>query len=202
MSASEFWNKRYQTDDYLFGVDPNDFIRAVTPDPQQGANAFCPADGEGRNGVFLAQKGYNVTSVDVSNLAVDKANALADANGVSVSTHVGDIMTFPCPIDHYDLVVVCFMHFLPEDHDAFMAILKNTLKPGGVFIMEGYTTDQLPLTSGGPKNPDMLYSRDQIAQNFSDFNIHLIQETRRHLAEGNRHQGEAATLQLLAQKPR
>ena len=113
MSASEFWNKRYQTQDYLFGVEPNDFIRAVTPPPStHNDKAFAPADGEGRNGVYLAKLGYDVTSVDVSNLAVDKANALADEQGVQINSHVGDIFTFPCPVDHYDLVVISFMHFL------------------------------------------------------------------------------------------
>ena len=156
MSASDFWNKRYQTQDYLFGVEPNDFIRAVTPPPStQTAKAFAPADGEGRNGVYLAKLGYDVTSVDVSNLAVDKANALADEHGVQINSHVGDIFTFPCPVDHYDLVVISFMHFLPEDHLRFIDLMKTTLKPGGVLVMEGYTLDQMPLTSGGPKNPDM-----------------------------------------------
>ena len=202
MSASDFWNKRYQTQDYLFGVEPNDFIRAVAPMPStQNAKAFAPADGEGRNGVYLAKIGYDVTCVDVSNLAVDKANALADEHGVRINSHVGDIFTFPCPVDHYELVVISFMHFLPDDHLRFMDLMKTTLKPGGVLVMEGYTHDQMPLTSGGPKNPDMLFSRQQIAENFADFNIILLQETRRHLAEGTRHQGEAATLQILAHKP-
>ena len=201
MSASDFWNQRYQTEDYLFGVEPNDFIRATTPIPHQGATAFAPADGEGRNGVFLAEKGYHVTSVDVSNLAVDKANALAGTRGVDINSHVGDIFSFPCPSDHYDLIVIAFMHFLPADHVLFMDLMKSTLKPGGLLIMEGYTHDQLPLTSGGPKNPDMLFSRDQIAQDFNDFDIVLLQEVRRHLTEGPRHQGEAATLQLMARKP-
>ena len=202
MSASDFWNKRYLTQDYLFGVEPNDFIRAVTPPPStQTAKAFAPADGEGRNGVYLAKLGYDVTSVDVSNLAVDKANALAEEHGVQINSHVGDIFTFPCDVDHYDLVVISFMHFLPEDHLRFIDLMKTTLKPGGVLVMEGYMLDQMPLTSGGPKNPDMLFSRQQIADNFADFNIILLQETRRHLTEGTRHQGEAATLQILAQKP-
>ena len=205
MSAEDFWNKRYQDQDYLFGVEPNDFIRAVVPTPPSDAKttlkAFAPADGEGRNGVYLAKLGYHVTTVDVSNLAVDKANALAAEHEVTLHSHVGDIFTFPCPVDHYDLVVISFMHFLPDDHIRFMELMKTTLKPGGMLVMEGYTKDQMPLASGGPKNPDMLFSRDQIAENFADFNIHLLQETRRHLAEGTRHQGEAATLQILAEKP-
>ena len=201
MSASDFWNERYQTKDYLFGVEPNDFIRAVTPPAHQNATAFAPADGEGRNGVFLAKQGYHVTSVDVSNLAVDKAQSLAAKHSVNINSHVGDIFEFPCPDDHYDIVVICFMHFLPDDHDRFMSLMKSCLKSGGMIIIEGYSKDQIDLASGGPKNEDMLFSRDGLTKNFSDFDILLMQETRRNLSEGPRHQGEAATIQLIARKP-
>lgn len=201
MSASDFWNERYQTKDYLFGVEPNDFIRAVTPPAHQNATAFAPADGEGRNGVFLAKQGYHVTSVDVSNLAVDKAQSLAAKHSVSINSHIGDIFEFPCPDNHYDIVVICFMHFLPDDHDRFMSLMKSCLKSGGMIIMEGYSKDQIDLVSGGPKNEDMLFSRDGLTKNFSDFDILLMQETRRNLSEGPRHQGEAATIQLIARKP-
>ena len=201
MSASDFWNERYQTKDYLFGVEPNDFIRAVTPPAHQNAKAFAPADGEGRNGVFLAKQGYHVTSVDVSNLAVDKAQSLAAKHSVSINSHVGDIFEFPCPDNHYDIVVICFMHFLPDDHDRFMSLMKSCLKSGGMIIMEGYSKDQIDLASGGPKNEDMLFSRDGLTKNFSDFDILLMQKTRRYLSEGPRHQGEAATIQLIVRKP-
>jgi len=137
----------------------------------------------------------------VSQFAVDKAKALAKTHKVTVDSHVGDVFAFPCPDDHYDLVIVCFMHFLPDDHVRFVDLLKRCLKPGGVLIMEGYTHEQLPLTSGGPKNPDMLWSAEAIASEFAEFDILLLQETRRFLAEGHRHQGEAATLQFLGRKP-
>ena len=202
MSASDFWNERYQTKDYLFGVEPNDFIKAVTP-PAATAHApkaYAPADGEGRNGVHLARLGYEVTTVDVAHLAVDKALALASRHGVTINAHVGDVFTHPVADGAMDLVVVCFMHFMPDDHRRFMAGLKAALKPGGLFIMEAYTADQIPLTSGGPKNPEMMMSAAQLAAEFADFDIQLLQETRRHLSEGPRHQGEAATVQILARK--
>ncbi|MCE2518091.1 MAG: class I SAM-dependent methyltransferase [Alphaproteobacteria bacterium] len=205
MSASEFWNERYQIKDYLFGVEPNDFIKAVTPkaaavNDDAPPTAYAPADGEGRNGVFLARMGYQVTTVDVANLAVDKALALAEHHGVALDAHVGDVFTHPVPEGHFDIVTVCFMHFMPDDHQRFMTAMKAALKPGGLFIMEAYTRDQIPLSSGGPKNPDMMMSAEQLAGEFADFDIELLQETRRLLSEGPRHQGEAATVQLLARK--
>lgn len=201
VSASDFWNERYQAQDYIFGVNPNDFIRAVTPLAAQDETAFAPADGEGRNGVYLAQLGYDVSSVDVSNLAVDKAMALAAQHDVQINANVGDVFTHPLTDGQYDVVIVCFMHFMPEDHTAFMNRMQDCVKPGGLFIMEGYTVDQIPLTSGGPKNPDMMMSREQLAREFASFDILLLQETRRQLSEGARHDGEAATVQLLARKP-
>lgn len=201
MSASEFWNTRYQTDDYIFGTEPNDFIRAVVPQAQAGQTAYAPADGEGRNGVYLASIGYQVSSIDVSELAVAKAAALAQKQQVTVTALVGDALNPQLPDNAFDLIIVCFMHFLPEDHERFMAVNKQLLKPGGLFVMEGYTIDQIPLSSGGPKNPDMMMSEQSLRDTFSEFDITLIQQTRRYLSEGARHQGEAATIQIIAQKP-
>ena len=200
MSASDFWNERYQATDYIFGVNPNDFIKAVTPKASSGQKAYAPADGEGRNGVYLAELGYDVTSTDVANLAVDKAMALAQQKGVTLNALVADALNPAFDDATFDLIIVSFMHFMPDDHARFMAENKRLLKKGGLFIMEGYTIDQIPLTSGGPKNPDMMMSQDGLRETFNDFDIILLQETRRYLSEGPRHQGEAATVQIMARK--
>lgn len=200
MSASEFWNERYQVKDYIFGIEPNDFIRAVTPAATAAQKAYAPADGEGRNGVYLASLGYDVTTTDVANLAIDKAMALASQKGVSVNAMVGDALNPPFADESFDLIIVSFMHFMPKDHHHFMAQNIRLLKKGGLFIMEGYTIDQIPLTSGGPKNPDMMMSAESLIDTFAGFEIILLQETRRHLSEGPRHQGEAATVQIMARK--
>ena len=200
MSASEFWNERYQVKDYIFGIEPNDFIRAVTPAATASQKAYAPADGEGRNGVYLASLGYDVTTTDVANLAIDKAMALASQKGVSINAMVGDALNPPFADESFDLIIVSFMHFMPQDHDHFMAQNIRLLKKGGLFIMEGYTIDQIPLTSGGPKNPNMMMSAESLIDTFAGFEIILLQETRRHLSEGPRHQGEAATVQIMARK--
>lgn len=201
MTASEFWNERYQVSDYIFGVIPNDFIVVATPSAIQGQKAYAPADGEGRNGVHLATLGYNVTSIDVSNLAVDKAIALAKSKDVAINALVGDALNTSFDDESFDLIIVCFMHFMLQDHDQFMAENKRLLKPGGLFIMEGYTVDQIPLKSGGPKNADMMMSAEALAQTFDGYEMLFLQETRRTLNEGPRHQGEAATVQIKARKP-
>ena len=201
MSASEFWNERYQVSDYIFGIEPNDFIKDVTPAAKEGQRAYAPADGEGRNGVYLASIGYDVTSIDVANLAVDKAIALAKNKGVAINAMIGDAINTGFDDAAFDVIIVCFMHFMPDDHDRFMEENKRLLKPGGIFIMEGYTIDQIPLKSGGPKNPDMMMSADKLANSFDGYELAILREQRRMLDEGPRHQGEAATVQIMAIKP-
>ena len=197
---ASFWNERYQREDYLFGTEANDFIRAVTPVAAPGMRAFAPADGEGRNGVHLARLGYEVSSIDASNLAVDKAFALAESAGVTLNARAGDMLEEDWPENHYDLVVVCFMHFMLDDHDVFMGKVRQCLKPGGLLIMENYTVDQIPLTSGGPKKPEMLLTPDRVRADLAAYDIAFMQEIRRHLTEGPRHQGIAATIQVIARK--
>ena len=201
MSASEFWNTRYQTDEYIFGTEANDFIKATAPKAETGQTAYAPADGEGRNGTYLASIGYQVSSTDVSELAVTKAHTLAQKKGVKINAHIADALAPEFKDETFDLVIVCFMHFMPDDHAIFMDVNKRLLKPGGLFIMEGYSIEQIALSSGGPKKPEMMMSEAGLRQTFADFDIILLQETRRHLSEGPRHQGEAATIQIMARKP-
>lgn len=200
-NPSDFWNERYQRDEYIFGTEANDFIRAMAPFPKPGMKAFAPADGEGRNGVYLAGIGYDVVSVDVSNLAVDKALHLAASAGVNIDARVGDLFEYEWPEDEFDLIIICFMHFIPADHDRFVSLIKQSLKPGGMLIMENYTQDQMTLASGGPKNLDMLLTEDRIRSDWQAFEFEVFRCVRRHLAEGPRHRGEAAVAQLVARKP-
>lgn len=196
-----FWNKRYENPDYLFGTEPNDFFRIAVPAAQSGQTAFAPADGEGRNGVFLASLGYRVTTLDVSDLAVGKAMKLAGERGVEIDAQVGDVFDWDWPQDAYDLVAVSFMHFLPDQRKRFHASVAGALKPGGLLVLEGFNPDQAGFESGGPPIPEMLFTREILKADFSGLDIFLVQECRRELAEGPRHRGEAATVQLVARKP-
>ena len=195
---ADFWNPKFDTSEYIFGKNPNTFLAAVIPSALSGQTAYAPADGEGRNGVYLAQIGYDVTSVDIAEKAVEKARLLAVDKGVEINATVGNIMGAP-PAE-FDVVIVSFMHFRPDDHKRFVDHLIAALKPGGLLAVEGYSLDQLPLQSGGPKSEDMLYTRQKLADDFQALHITLLQDARRILNEGNRHQGEAATIQLVARK--
>lgn len=197
---ASFWNERYRRSGYIFGTEANDFIKAVTPVADPGMAALAPADGEGRNSVHLAKLGYRVDSSDISELAVAKAEALAGEHGVETNARVGDALEEDWPEGHYDLAVVCFTHFPPDDHALFMRRVGHALKPGGLLIMENYSTDQLPLESGGPKREDMLLTEERVLADLEGYDIEFIQALRRHLAEGPRHQGIGATIQVKARK--
>ncbi|WP_421855447.1 SAM-dependent methyltransferase [Oricola sp.] len=199
-NQAEFWNERYDRPDYLFGTEPNDFLRATAPAARPGQTAFAPADGEGRNGVFLAALGYAVTTVDISEPAVEKARRLAAARGVTINAVVADFFATDWPEAAFDLAAVSFMHFRSPLSERFHATIARSLKPGGLLILEGYHLDQMDFDSGGPKVPEMLFTRAMLERHFAELDIVLLQQSLRMLAEGPRHRGEAATVQLVARK--
>jgi SAM-dependent methyltransferase len=198
---AEFWDTRYDREDYLFGTEPNDFLRVTAPSARADQTAICPADGEGRNGVHLAGLGYRVTSIDVSKLAVGKALKLAKTRGVAIDARTGDFFEQEWPSDAYDLVAVAFMHFPPPMIERFHQTLAALLKPGGLLLIEGYHIDQMGFETGGPKVPEMLFTRDRLAGHFEGLDILLLQDCRRQLSEGSRHRGKAATVQFVGRKP-
>ena len=197
-TPADFWNPKFDTSEYIFGKEPNSFIASVIPPASSDQTAYAPADGEGRNGVYLAKMGYAVTSVDISEKAVEKALMLAADQGVEINASVGDVMG-AAPAE-FDVVIVSFMHFKAHDHKRFVNHLIAALKPGGLLVIEGYSLDQIPFQSGGPKSEDMLYTRQKLADDFKSLDLILLQDARRVLNEGARHQGEAATIQLVARK--
>ena len=149
MSASEFWNQKYQAEEYIFGREANDFIVSVTPPALAGQTAYAPADGEGRNGVFLAMQGYQVTSTDIADLAVAKARKLAAEKQLAVNALVADALNPPLEDHSFDVIVVCFMHFRAEDEKRFMTANKRLLKPGGVIYPSGLYARSNSASFGG-----------------------------------------------------
>ena len=143
-----------------------------------GMKAFAPADGEGRNGVYLARMGYDVTSVDVSNLAVDKAHALAAAAGVEIDARVGNMFEYEWPENHFDLIIISFMHFLPEDHDRFISLVRRSIKPGRALDSWKIIPWIRSRLLGGPKNPDMLLTIDRVKADFDGFDFEICREAK------------------------
>jgi ubiquinone/menaquinone biosynthesis C-methylase UbiE len=201
MSELARWNARYSTPDYHFGKAPNAFLKSQQHLLQPGMKALSVSDGEGRNGVWLAEQGLDVHTFDFSPKALAKARALAAERGVSLRIEQGDIHTWNWPDAAYDVVVAIFIQFstVPEREKVF-AGLKKALKPGGLLLIEGYRPEQLKYGTGGPKEVEQLYTRELLEKTFGDFASLDIREYDAELHEGERHIGMSAVIDLVGRK--
>ena len=201
MSELERWNERFSTPDYHFGKAPNAFLKSQQPLLKPGMKALSVSDGEGRNGVWLAEQGLDVHTFDFSPNAITKARALAAERGVTMRIDQGDIHNWNWPDAAYDLVVAIFIQFSPvPERDKVFAGLKKALKPGGLLLLEGYSPEQLKYGTGGPKEVEQLYTRALLEQEFGDFASLDIREYDVMLHEGERHIGMSAVIDLVGRK--
>lgn len=202
MSAN-FWNERYSTDDYIFGTAPNVFLASQAGLIRPGMQALAIADGEGRNGVWLAEQGVQVHAIDVSPVALEKARKLATERGVSLEFEQADVLDWGWPEAAYDLVAAIFIQFVPPpERDRIIEGIRRTLKPGGVLILQGYTPKQVEFATGGPGNAANMYTADLLRGWFGDWNIAHLHEHESLITEGSHHHGMSALIDLVAIRPR
>ncbi len=196
------WDDRYSTSDYIYGTEPNHFLVASRDELPQSGRVLCVADGEGRNGVWLARQGFDVHSVDFSPNALAKAQKLAAEHGVSITTELADLSNWDWPHAAYEAVVGIFIQpFGPEARQTLFANIANALKPGGVFLLEGYSVDHLGLGKGGPGVAENLYTEEQLRAELTDFDIRSITAYQREMHEGKTHKGMSALIDVVAVKP-
>ena len=196
------WEARFATPDYAFGKEPNYFLKSRQKILPRGGQALAVADGEGRNGVWLAEQGLDVVSLDFSPAAQSKARALAAERGVKVTFIRTDVHVWDYPPAAFDVVVEIFAQFSPPPERAIKWRNKRrTLKSGGVLIIQGYTPKQLQYGTGGPKQLENLYTRAMLEQEFGDFHDLMIVEEEREMREGASHAGMSAVIGLTAIKP-
>ena len=195
--SSNLWDERFAGEAYAYGREPNDFLRAeahrIPPGP-----VLCLAEGEGRNAVFLAGLGHPVTAVDLSREGLRKTEQLARERGVSVTTVRADLASYELEPGAYAGVVAIFAHLPPAVRRRVHARVVTALRPGGVFLLEAYTPDQLALGTGGPKDPAMLVTLADLQAELGPLRIELGREVRREIHEGTLHAGPSATVQLVA----
>ena len=201
MSEYVRWQGRYSIPDYLFGKEPNYFLASCKPLLPRSGKVLSVADGEARNGVWLAEQGLDVTSIDFSEAAQVKAAALAKERGVKINLIHTDVHAWSYPADAFDVVVEIFTQFSsPSDRAQKWAGMRKTLKPGGLLILQGYTPKQLDYGTGGPKELENLYTRGLLEKTFGDFHDVKFVEEELEMHEGAAHGGMSAVIGLTARK--
>ena len=200
MSEKNKWDERYATDDFAYGTEPNDFLRESIQHLPAGGRILCLAEGEGRNAVFLARHGFNVVAVDSSTVGLQKAQKLADENGVQITTIVADLAEFTIADSSFDGVISIFCHLPPAVRSRLHRQVIDGLKIGGTLILEGYTPEQLHQGTGGPPVKELMMTLTIVQDDFRDLNqIHLL-ETTREILEGTLHTGTGAVVQFIGEK--
>ncbi len=200
--SREFWDSRFAEKGFAYGTEPNEFLVCQKHYLKPGMKALAVADGEGRNGVWLAQQGLDVLSVDQSAVGLAKARELAAQRGVSLRTEQTDLTTWKWPENEFDVVVAIFIHFPPTVRAQMHARMVAALKPGGVLILEAFTPKQLEYKTGGPQDPAMLYTMEMLRKDFvaGERLLLLLEEMITGLNEGPYHRGQSAVVRLVLKK--
>lgn len=193
------WDERYGSAEYIYGTEPNDWVRENAPHIPSGP-VLCLADGEGRNGVHLASLGHDVTSVDASVVGLGKARELARDRGVELTTVHADLTDFDLGEGAWAGVVSVFCHVPAPVRRRVHADMARALVPGGVLILEAYTPQQLDRGTGGPPVAELMVTADELRQELPGLELEVCRERVRSVVEGTHHRGEAAVVQLLGFK--
>ena len=203
MADGAFWDERYGGDDYAYGVAPNAFLASLIDGPRTG-RALVPGDGEGRNGVFLAERGYAVETLDLSALGVEKTMRLAASRGVSLIATQANALAWDWPEGAYDLVALLYLHLPAPERRVLHAKALAALKPGGLVALEAFTPRQLVRqsagTRGGPREAALLYEPEELRADFAGAEIERLEETDVILGEGTLHVGPSAVVRCVVRR--
>jgi SAM-dependent methyltransferase len=195
------WDERFGAEQLPYGDQPSLFLTEQFPRLGLPGSALLPGDGGGRNGVWLAGRGWRATSLDYSPVALERARALAARRGVALSTQLADVTTLPWPRDTFDLVVAVYLH-LPSAlrADVHRAML-GAVRPGGHVLIEAFAKEQTAYASGGPRDPDLLYSEADLRDDFAGADVRVLRRELVELDEGPLHRGPGMLIRLLAARP-
>lgn len=195
------WDERYGAEEYAYGIDPNDFLKQEAHRIASGGEVLCLADGEGRNGVWLAEQGFQVTSVDASAVGMAKADRLAAARSVLISTIHSDLAHYDLGENRWDGIVSIFCHLPPPLRKQVHGNIARALKPGGILLLEAYTPRQLQFGTGGPPVEEMTMSLASLEAELPGLEFVVAEELDREVVEGLYHTGTGAVVQLIGRRP-
>lgn len=195
-----FWDERYRLHEYAYGTEPNLYFRDKLSALKPGT-LLLPGEGEGRNAVWAAKLGWQVTAIDFSSMGRRKAMQLARKQGVPIGYRVESFHDAALEPESFDAAAVIFFHVPALFMERAFAKITQSLKPGGTLIAELYAAAQLGRASGGPQSPELLYTIEQMEGWLNGFVFEELVQTETVLNEGRFHQGEAVVIRVLAHKP-
>lgn len=198
-NPAQTWNNRFSKGGYVFGAEPNEWLRQHASVWKTGSKILCVADGEGRNSVWLAKQGHQVDAFDISDVGVAKARRMAEECQVKVDFAIAGCDDFAWKSNHYDGVAAIFVQFAdPALRLRLFENMARSLKPGGSFLLVGYTPKQLDYGTGGPSVLSHLYTPEMLRDAFGNLRIQVLEEFETELAEGEGHRGRSAVIGLVA----
>lgn len=199
-SDPAFWDVRFAGPEFAFGRAPNTFVTAEAGRLGSGARVLDLGAGEGRNAVFLARRGHEVTALDFATAGLARASAWAQAEGLDLEVVEADLGAWDAPEAAHDAVVCTFVHLLSQERPAMWEAIERTLRPGGVLLGEWFSPRNLTVGGPGPSKPDRLVSVAEVRDSLRGGRLDVCREVRRTLDEGPFLQGEAATVQVVFER--
>lgn len=193
-----FWDQRYTENETVYGLEPNRFFKSFI-DSHKPGSILLPAEGEGRNAVYAASRGWQVDAFDFSPVAREKALKRAARMGITINYFTARAEDFRAG-KLYDAVGLIYVHLPPSVRERFHREVYRSLRSGGYMVMEAFAKEQIHNTSGGPKNPALLYDAPSICMDFQFLHMLSCGQKTIELAEGSFHQGKADVLQMIGQK--
>ncbi len=200
----EMWDKRYSSEAYAYGIEPNDFFAEQLVKLKTG-KILLPAEGEGRNAVFAAKQGWDVSAFDFSKEAKAKSDKLAKANNISIDYQIGELNDIDLQESSFDAIGLIYAHFFADKKTSNHQKLNKYLKPGGVLILEGFSKSHIKVNKKndkpmGPQNIDILFSIEEIKKEFHNYKILELKEEVITLSEGEFHLGKSSVIRFVGIK--
>lgn len=196
----KFWDSRYSEPSWAYGLNPNDFFKNQLDQISEAGTLLLPCEGEGRNAVYAASRGWDVHAFDYSDVAREKALSWASESSVHIHYETADVSEYIFEGEKYDIIAFIYAHFHNDVRKEIHQKAIRALKPSGKIIIEAFHMRQLGNDSGGPQNSDMLYNKNKLLEDFNGMHIILLEEMSVVLDEGLYHKGLSHVIRLVAEK--
>jgi len=194
----EMWEERYGRDEYVYGEEPNAFFKTCLDRLPAPGRLLLPGEGEGRNAVYAARQGWSVDAFDFSTAGREKALRLAERHGVHIAYEVADYETVRIEPGAYDAVALIFAHMHESIRRTVHRKVASALSPGGHLFLEAYSQEQLSRGTGGPRDAQLLYTVEDLQEDFSHLDIVQLEQVDAEIHEGRYHTGWGSVVRLVA----